>query len=58
MALSRCNQAHVRVLQALGFAEAADEQARLSEAIIAAKASRIPEPEQRRRYLEAKMYAP
>lgn len=49
------HQAHARVLSALNCAEAAEEQARLADAIIAAKASRTPEPEQRRRYLEAKM---
>lgn len=46
-------QAHARVLETLGRAEAADEQVRLADTAIAAKASRIPDAKQRRRYLEA-----
>lgn len=42
--------AHALVLQALGRAESAAEQTRLAEAIIRAKAERIPDPSQRERY--------
>lgn len=47
------HQAHARVLRALGRVEAAGEQVRRVEAIIASKAGRIPDPQQRQRYLEA-----
>lgn len=44
------HRAHALVLQALGRAESAAEQTRLAEAIIRAKAERIPDPSQRERY--------
>ncbi len=47
------HQSHAQVLRALGQIEAADEQTQLANAIVAAKASRIPDPQQRQRYLEA-----
>ncbi|MDH7472772.1 MAG: AAA family ATPase [Anaerolineae bacterium] len=47
------HRAHARVLQALGRIEEADEQDRRAQAIIAAKADRIPDPQQRRRYLQS-----
>jgi DNA-binding SARP family transcriptional activator len=46
------HHAHAQVLRALNRAEEADEQDRQADAIIAAKAERIPDPEQRRRYLQ------
>ena len=49
----QAHQAHARVLRALGRAQEAEEQVRLADAIIAAKAGRIPDPQQRQRYLEA-----
>ena len=48
------HRAHARVLRALGRTDTADEQARLADAIIEAKAGRIPDPEQRRRYIESR----
>lgn len=45
-------RAHARVLRALHLIEAADEQERRADAIIEAKAARISDPQQRRRYLE------
>ncbi|MBC7228305.1 MAG: tetratricopeptide repeat protein [Thermoflexales bacterium] len=50
--------AYAHALRALGRAEEADEQTRLADAVIAAKAGRIPEPQQRQRYLEAAKWAP
>jgi len=46
-------RAYARVLQALNRVEAADEQDRLAEAIIAAKAGRLPDSQQRKRYLDS-----
>jgi len=46
-------QAHARVLRALGCDEAADEHTRRADATIADKAGRIPNLQQRWRYLEA-----
>jgi tetratricopeptide (TPR) repeat protein len=45
--------AHAQVLQALGQAEAANEQARRADAIVEAKASRIPNPELRQLFLQS-----
>lgn len=45
--------AHARVLRTLDRVDEAGEQERLAEAIIAAKATRIPDPNQRGRYLKA-----
>ncbi|MGC8960376.1 MAG: ATP-binding protein [Chloroflexia bacterium] len=47
--------AHALVLRALGRGEEADGQERLAEAVVAAKAGRIPNPEQRQRYRESTM---
>jgi len=44
--------AHASVLQALGRLDEAAEQAGLARAILAAKAERIPDPDQRQRYLQ------
>jgi len=49
----QAHQAHGRVLQALGRTQEMEEQLRLADAILAAKAGRILDPQQRRRYLEA-----
>lgn len=51
--VEQAHRAHARVLQELGRIQAAAEQERLAEAIVAAKAERIPDTEQRRRYLES-----
>jgi DNA-binding SARP family transcriptional activator len=45
--------AHARVLRALDRAEAAAEQIRLANAVVQDKADRIPNPEQRQRYLQS-----
>jgi DNA-binding SARP family transcriptional activator len=45
----RAHRAHARVLRALGRAEAAEEQTRLADAVVERKASRIADPELRRR---------
>ena len=47
------HQAHARVLRSLGRTQEAREQERTAEAIIDAKADRIPDPQQRRRFLQA-----
>jgi len=47
----QAHQAHARVLRALERIREAEEQERSALAIIEAKANRIPDPEQRRRYL-------
>ena len=47
------HRAQACVQRALGFVDAADEQNRLAEAIVASKAGYIPDLEQRRRYLQA-----
>ncbi|MDH7489883.1 MAG: AAA family ATPase [Anaerolineae bacterium] len=47
------HRAHARVLQALGRAEDAEDHIRRAEALIAAKADRIPDSELRRRYLQS-----
>ncbi len=47
------HQTRARVLRAAGRFEEAEAQERLAAAIIADKASRIPDPQQRQRYLEA-----
>ena len=52
------HRAHARVLQALDCVEAADEHDRQADAIIAAKAERIPDAQQRQRYLEYAMRNP
>ena len=44
--------AHASVLQALGRLDEAAEQAGLARAILAAKAERIPDPDQQQRYLQ------
>jgi len=49
------HQAHARVLRTLGRTQETEEQLRLADAIIAAKAGRIPDPKQRRRYQESAM---
>ena len=46
------HRAHARVLEALDRTEEACEQRQLAEAVIQAKADRIPDPEVRRRYLQ------
>jgi tetratricopeptide (TPR) repeat protein len=46
------HRVHARVLRALACVDAADEQERQADAIIAAKAGRIPDAQQRQRYLE------
>lgn len=46
------HRVHARVLQALGRAEEADEHLRRADAIVEAKADRIPDREQRQRYLQ------
>ncbi len=45
-------RSHSRVLRALGCLEAAEEADRWAEAVIAAKANRIPDPRQRQQYYE------
>ena len=45
--------AHARVLRALDRTEAADEQIRLANAVVQDKADRIPNPQQRQRYLQS-----
>jgi DNA-binding SARP family transcriptional activator/tetratricopeptide (TPR) repeat protein len=52
------HRAHARVLRTIGSDEAADEQEELAKAILAAKAGCIPDPQQRRRYLESRMCDP
>lgn len=52
------HQAHARVLRAIGRTEATDGQDRLADAIIAAKAGCMPDPQQRRRCLESMMCDP
>lgn len=47
------HRAHALILRALGRVEEADEHARRAEAIVAAKADRIPDPQQRQRYLKS-----
>lgn len=47
------HRAHALILRALGCVEEADEHARRAEAIVAAKADRIPDPQQRQRYLKS-----
>ncbi len=54
----QAHQAHARVLQALGRTQEMEEQLRLADAILAAKAGRIPDPQQRQRYLEAMSRGP
>lgn len=46
------HRTHARALRALGHTEAAGKQDRLADEIIRAKGSRIPDPLQRRRYLD------
>ena len=46
------HRAHALVLQALGRDDEADEHARRANAIVAAKADRIPDPELRQRFLQ------
>lgn len=46
------HRAHAQVLRTLGYAEAADEQDRQADTITEAKAARIPDLQQRQRYLE------
>lgn len=46
------HQAQAQVLRALDRTQEAEEQEQSAAAIVAAKADRIPDPEQRRRYLE------
>lgn len=48
------HHAHALVLRAMGRLEATDEHGRRAEAIVEAKADRIPDPETRRRYLESR----
>ena len=45
--------AHARVLRSLGRDQEAAEQERQAAAIVAAKAARIPDPQQRRRFLQS-----
>ena len=45
--------AHARILRAAGRMREAEEQERLAAEVVAAKAERIPDPEQRRIYLES-----
>jgi hypothetical protein len=45
------HRAHARILQVLGRVEEAREQDRLADAVIQAKADRIPDPDTRQRYL-------
>jgi tetratricopeptide (TPR) repeat protein len=47
------HRAHARVLRALGRVDEADEQTRLAEAIVEAKAGHIPDPELRQRFLQS-----
>ncbi len=49
----QAHRAHARVLRALGRMEEAQDQDHLAEAIITAKADRIPDAGQRQRYLQA-----
>ncbi|MFZ5809788.1 MAG: ATP-binding protein [Chloroflexota bacterium] len=49
----QAHQAHARVLRALGRTQETEEQVQLADAVIAAKANRIPNLQQRWRYLEA-----
>jgi|GEM_PF-438122 len=54
----QAHQAHARVLQALGRTQEAEEQVRLADAILAAKAGHIPDLQQRQRYLESARCGP
>ncbi|MDI6696337.1 MAG: AAA family ATPase [Anaerolineales bacterium] len=56
--IEQVHQAHARVLRELGSIQAAAEQERLAEDIIAAKTARIPDRQQQRRYLESAMRGP
>jgi len=49
----QAHRAHAMALRTLGRAEAADEQAWRAEAIVEAKAGRIPDPQHRQRYLQS-----
>jgi tetratricopeptide (TPR) repeat protein len=53
--IEQVHRAHARVLRELGSIQAAAEQERLAEDIIAAKTARIPDQQQQRRYLESAM---
>ncbi len=48
----QAHQAHAQALRVLGRIQEAEEQERWAVAIVEAKANRIPDPEQRQRYLE------
>lgn len=50
--------ARARILRAAGHAQEAEEQARLAAEIVAAKAEHIPDPQQRRIYIESPIHDP
>jgi len=53
--IEQVHQAHSQALRALGRIREAEEQERLAAAIVETKANRIPDPEQRQRYLDSQL---